>query len=144
MFELLLLRHDVIHCEYLNENTTRHISNVTLQKAFWFWLLDVMVFVWGGRRASSDPLLESCAAESESAAHDGRTGMKEEPETETHTHVHTHSKASRGGMFRSSALHLFSAKYNQRNPGLTFPLLCTTSWVGQRMEEEEKKEPGRR
>ncbi len=82
------------------------------------------------RRASSDPDLQHCAAESESAVHDGRTGLKGESQTwihNTHTHISTHTKASRGGMFCSSALHLFIAKYNQRNPGLPLPPLCVNS-----------------
>lgn len=64
-------------------------------------------------RASSDPVLQCFAAESESAVHDGKTGMKEKSQTKTHRGTHT--KASRGGMLRSSALHLFIAIYN---PGL--------------------------
>lgn len=64
--------------------------------------------------------------------------------TDKDTHTHTHTEASRGGMFRSSALHLFIAKYNQRNPGLPLPLLCVNSWVGQRMEEEKRRQGGKR
>lgn len=84
-------------------------------------------FVKGGRQASSDPVLHCFAAESESAVHDGKSGMKEESQTKTHTHTGAHTKASRGGMFCSSALHLFIAIYNQRNPGLPLPLLCVNS-----------------
>lgn len=51
--------------------------------------------------------------------------MKKESQTKTHTGAH--AEASRGGMFRSSVLHLFTAKYNQRNPGLPLPLLCFNS-----------------
>lgn len=69
--------------------------------------------VGGGMRASSDPVLLCFAAESESAVHDGNTGMKEKSQTKTHRGAHT--EVSGGGMFRSSALHLLIAIYN---PGL--------------------------
>lgn len=58
----------------------------------------------------------------------------------SHRQRRTCTKASRGGMFCSSALHLFIAIYNQRNPGLPFPLLWVNSWVGQRMEVEERRQ----
>lgn len=45
-------------------------------------------FVGGGRRASSDPVLHCFAAESESAVHDGKSGMKEESQTKTHRRTH--------------------------------------------------------
>lgn len=89
----------------------------------------------------SDQVLQCHAAESDSAVHNGRTGFNEEY-SDKNTHIGTHKKASRGRMFCSSALHLFIAKYNQRNPGLLLPLLCV-SWVGQRMEGG-KKDPGSR
>lgn len=42
-------------------------------------------------------------------------------------------------MFRSSALHLFMSKYNQKNPCSTLPPLCVIIWAGRKMEREKKK-----
>lgn len=95
-----------------------------------FWLFHMWKCMDG---LCSDLVLQCCAAESDSAVHDGRTGFKKESSDKKHTHTGAHTEASRGGMFCSSALHLFIAKYNQRNAGLLLPLL-RVSWVGRRME----------
>lgn len=57
-----------------------------------FSLLDNQVMMVWCRRVSFDPVLLCCAAESESAVHDGRTGMKEESQTKTCTHTDAHTK----------------------------------------------------
>lgn len=64
----------------------------------------------------------------------GRKSHSWKPRTRTHRRART-PKASRGGVFRSSALHLFSAIFNQRNPGPTAEV--TKGW-------REIKEAGRR
>lgn len=96
------------------------------------------------RRSRPDPVIGSRAAESESAVHDGRTHTKEESQTKMRTNTGTHTwacmAASRGGTFRSSAPHLFTAKYNQNKLSWLLPSLCVTSWVGQRMKGGESQE----
>lgn len=46
--------------------------------------------------------------------------------THKHTHTDAHTLRQEKEVLRSKALHLLTAKYSQRNPGLLLPLLCVT------------------